>query len=59
MPRMLGLWLEFGTRVSELQARELKAKGNRKNPVLDNYREKLANLNGGVGMKNFVFLLCN
>nr|XP_045585132.1 serine/threonine-protein kinase atr-like isoform X1 [Procambarus clarkii] len=49
MPRMLGLWLEFGTRVSELEAKEEKGKGNRKNIVLDNYREKLANLNGSVG----------
>ncbi|KAG7176083.1 serine/threonine-protein kinase atr-like [Homarus americanus] len=49
MPRMLGLWLEFGTRVSELEAKEGKVKGGRKNIILDNYREKLANLNANVG----------
>ncbi|KAK8731546.1 hypothetical protein OTU49_007362 [Cherax quadricarinatus] len=49
MPRILSLWLEFGTRVSELEAKEDKVKSARRNPALDNYREKLANLNGSVG----------
>lgn len=50
MPRMLGLWLEFGTRVSELEAKEEKSRVSRKNSTLDSHREKLANLNGAVGM---------
>ncbi|XP_047501891.1 serine/threonine-protein kinase ATR-like [Penaeus chinensis] len=49
MPRMLGLWLEFGTRVSELEAKEEKSRVSRKNTPLDSHREKLANLNGAVG----------
>ncbi|KAK3852062.1 hypothetical protein Pcinc_041331, partial [Petrolisthes cinctipes] len=49
MPRMFGLWLEFGTKVSEQEARDGKTKSSRKNSTLETNREKLANLNGSVG----------
>ncbi|XP_066955721.1 serine/threonine-protein kinase ATR [Macrobrachium rosenbergii] len=49
MPRMLALWLEFGTRVCELESKEDKSRSTRKNSMLETYREKLASLNGAVG----------
>ncbi|XP_068202044.1 serine/threonine-protein kinase ATR [Palaemon carinicauda] len=48
MPRMLALWLEFGTRVCELETKEDKSRSVRKNSMLETYREKLATLNGAI-----------
>ena len=59
MPRMLALWLEFGTRVCEMESKEDKTRGMRRNAVLDISRDKLASLNGAMGQYywSFVFSL--
>ncbi|XP_050687762.1 serine/threonine-protein kinase ATR-like isoform X2 [Eriocheir sinensis] len=49
MPRMLGLWLEFGTRVSELEIREGRSAASTRNSSLELLQEKLATLNGAIG----------
>ena len=58
MPRMLGLWLEFGTRVSELEARDGKSlsagASNKVSSSFELLQEKLASLNGAIGKNNII-----
>ncbi|KAK8381931.1 hypothetical protein O3P69_015148 [Scylla paramamosain] len=53
MPRMLGLWLEFGTRVSELEVREGKSltsnASSKNSSSIELLQEKLTTLNAAIG----------
>ncbi|KAK7086761.1 hypothetical protein SK128_001247 [Halocaridina rubra] len=57
MPRMLALWLEFGTRVSELASKDDSTKQTKsKKTSYEVLREKLLNLNGIIGMFTVICL---
>lgn len=61
MPRMLGLWLEFGTRVSELETREGKSLSNnassKSSSSIELLQEKLTTLNTAIGKNSLINLM--